>query len=125
MGVLDGAVPKVAKTLIAKFGTPGTLRLRGVSSYNTLTRVNTPAVPTDIPLKGVIEPYKARFAKARVEDTTSADLQITIAAEELTAYRAPTAKDSYLIGGSEHEIVNVDSVYGGDSVALYVLHVVR
>lgn len=143
MGALDTALPSVAKQLLAQFGTLIVLRQMNEGEYNTTTG-RRERTSRDRVVKGLFEPYKARFALERsASGARGSDLQVTIAAlqdGDPDLFRAPSETDRVVLGdwvnhgtdalpdihgGQVHEIIHVDPVYSGEAVALYVLHVKR
>jgi len=143
MGALDAALGTVSKQLIDQFGTPLVLRQVDDGEYDTTTG-RKERIRRDRIVKGVFEPYRARFAKGRPPSGTRAsEFQITIAAQQGSdpdLFRAPAETDQVVLGawvnygtdelpdvrgGEVHEIVHVDPIRSGDDVALYVLHVRR
>lgn len=123
MGTLDGPLRRTARQLLNTFGTSATLHMLKPRAIDTSTGTTGAPKETEVPVRGAIEQYKARFAAGEAGGVRDGDVQFTIAAAELT--RAPATTDRVTIEGRKYQIVHVDSTYSGDQVALYALHLRR
>ena len=117
---LDTPLRKVAKTVLGKFGSSGTIRRVTGTGYNTTLRKMTP-VTTDYVVKGRLENYVDRD----FSDTIHAgDRQWTIAAVDIPF--TPTVDDVVdLADGLTYEIVNVKPEMATNQAAIFVLQLRR
>jgi len=115
MGVLDGPLRAVSKTVIDTFGTAGTLTHRTEGAYNVTTGTSTPTTSTTA-VNGTLSDYSAN---ERGDGIRATDLKFTIPAASVTT--APDPDDTVTIDGTVYQVVDVRPTYSGDQVAIYEL----
>lgn len=118
MANLDQPLRKVAQTVMATFGTSVTIR-RVAGTYSTATGTVT-ETNTDKTVKGRLSNYRDRDFSQLIH---VGDRKLEVAAIDVGFL--PTIDDVVLIGGVEHEIVNVTQDLATDLPALYTLQVRR
>jgi hypothetical protein len=116
---LDTALRRVASTVLAKLGTPVTIRRVTPGTYSTTTRSHTPTV-ADTTAKGRLDDYRDRELSNTI---LAGDRKLTIAAASLSY--EPSPKDRVVIGAVDYEIVNVTHHRAQDEAALYELQLRR
>lgn len=125
MSSLDGTIPPLALKLINKFGTSITLTVNSTGTYDPATSKAT-SVPVVQSIMGLIEEYadNLRFLGDKLglgSSIVDGDKKITIASQGLTAI--PKAGDGVDVGTQGFIITGVGSMWSGQLVAAYVLHV--
>lgn len=122
---LDKSLGNIALKLISKYGKVITLSSIQQGSYNPSTgSANDTVVTQDI--SGVIEEYadSIRFLGDKSQASSSVvegDKKITVARQGLV--NIPKVSDSVSVGGIIYNIQGVASMYSGELVAAYALHV--
>lgn len=117
--MLDAPLRKVARAVLATFGTSVTVRRVSGTAYNTATGTMTPTT-SDTVLKARIDEYRDR----ELSDTIHAgDRKVTIAAVDLAF--TPTVDDRLVIASVEYDIIRVQPELATDLAAIHVLQVRR
>lgn len=113
MGVLDGPIGKVAKTLIDTFGQSVVLKevITGEFQPATDSVANT---PLEHPVKAVVPQKVSREGQALMKEGDQVHL---VAADALP--REPTTDWLLISGDREYEIVGVNPVISGERAAMY------
>jgi hypothetical protein len=118
-GALDSTFGPLAKNLIGKFGKRATLR-RVTSAFSAATGRNTESTADTT----VVVTPPAPFARKYIDNTSvlEGDAQCSVARQGLAV--VPTAAtDKLIVDGVTWTIVGVESVYSGELVAMYTLHI--
>ena len=122
MGVLDGPMAAVAKTMVGTFGRPATLKRYSAAAYDDSTGKSSGGTPTDVSCSVVFE----EFAQSQIDGTLirAGDRKAIVSRSELGAEPRPD-RDEMVIGGQTWRIVRVVGHSSGEQEAAYTLHLRR
>jgi hypothetical protein len=118
---LDAPLRKVAKSVLAKFGTGLAIRRVTGSAYSPATRSMNPQT-TDTEIKGRFFQYTDRQMAAN-PSIKAGDRGLEIAAADVPA--TPKISDKIVYDSSVFDIVNIETIQATDEAALYVLQLRR
>lgn len=116
---LDAPLRKVAKSVLAKFGTDVTIRRVTGTSYSTTTRSMVPTT-SDTVIKGRLDEYLDRELGNIIR---VGDRKLTIAASDLSY--TPTVDDKVVIATLVYEVIRVQSDIATDAAAIYIMQIRR
>lgn len=122
MGILDGPLAGVSKTLLNTFGKSITYVRITEGVYDTATMKKVPAATANENVKGQIGSFAANEVRGTI---AAADIKVLIARTDAGLTAAPKLKDKLIIDAVTYEIVAVTPTYTGDEIALFELAVRR
>lgn len=122
MGVLDGPMAEVAKTLTGTFGRAATLKRYSTPVYDDVTGKTSSGTPTDVPCSVVLSEY----SDARIDGTLirAGDRRAIVSRTEVGS--KPVAdRDTLVLGSETWRIVRVRAYSSGEQEAAFELQLRR
>ena len=122
MTVLDDKLVPKAKELLDKFGKSATFSVSGFSQYDPNTGEVTVGTPTTYTVKVTPpSPFDKNYQPGGT--TEASDLRVYLAASGLSF--TPSNGQKVVFDSESYNVIAVETIFSGDSVALYGVRIRR